>query len=119
MRNSEIVRKIKKSLVKEFYRLAKQPAHDPMAALSEPAALRRLWLICSDKVIALESTVTAQAPKVAAFDRIKLADGLTSILDAAKALGVSERKILIPWLLQHRWRYRRPGTNKLMAIRTK
>lgn len=92
---------------------------DPIAALNDPRTLRGVLLNYSERVLVLETKVAEQAPKVAAFDRIKLADGLVCIRDAAKALGVSERKELVPWLLNNKWCYRRPGTNKLIGYSDK
>jgi len=113
MRNNDVVRQFKKALVRAFYELARP------IDLSDPAALRGLLLTYSERVETLEKTVTAQAPKVQAFERLKSADGLMCLRDAAKALGVSEQKVLIPWLLLHHWCYRRPGTNRLIGYQDK
>lgn len=112
MRNSDIVRAFKKRLVKEFWQMAErlrgQPASDPMAVLSDPAAMRGLLLTYTEKVIALEEKVAEQAPKVEGFDRIATySDGSFCIRDAAKNLQVQE-KYLRQWLSEHDWIYRRP-----------
>ena len=86
---------------------------DPMAALSDPVQLRALLLSHVEQNIALKQTVALQAPKVMAFDRIKLADGLVGVRDAAKTLGISEKLVLVPWLLRHKWMYRVGGAGKL------
>lgn len=102
-----------------FIECERRAKADPIAALNDPNVLRGMLLTYSEKVIVLQATITEQAPKVAAFDRIKLADGLICIRDAAKVLGISERNDLIPWLLKHKWCYRRPGTNKLTGFQDK
>lgn len=50
----------------ELEKRAAAPA-DPMAVLSNPAAMRGLLLTYTEKVLALESEVAEQAPKVAAL----------------------------------------------------
>jgi len=92
----------------ECERRAKQPAIDPMAALNDPAAMRGLLLTYTEKVIALQATVSEQAPIVAAFDRIAKADGSICITDAAKVLQV-QPKALFLWLQANHWIYRRAG----------
>lgn len=68
-------------------------AADPMRVLSDPAAMRGLLLGYTEKVIALESKVEELAPKAKALDRIAtFSDGSYCIRDAAKVLGVPERK---------------------------
>lgn len=81
---------------------------DPMAALSDPATLRTALLAYTEKVLALESRVAEQAPKVAALDRIATADGSLCITEAAKCLQVRPRD-LFRWLQAHTWIYRRVG----------
>jgi prophage antirepressor-like protein len=83
-------------------------ATDPMAVLNDPAAMRSLLLTYTEKVLALESEVTAFKPLVAAFERISASDGSLCITDAAKALDVPPRK-LFTWLSEHKWIYRRIG----------
>lgn len=112
MRNSEIVRSFKKRLVREFWQMAEklrgQPASDPMAVLSDPAAMRGLLLNYTEKVLALEEKVAEQAPKVQALDRIATySDGSFCVRDAAKNLQVQEKR-LRQWLSEHNWIYRRP-----------
>ena len=45
------------------------------------------------------------APKAAIADRIQVAGGRLCIREAAKALKVQERKLVL-WLLEHKWLYR-------------
>ncbi len=81
---------------------------DPMAILSDPAAMRGLLLTYTEKVIALESEVQILAPKARALDRISLSDGSMCITNAAKVLGVQPKKFFA-WLQEHQWIYRRGG----------
>lgn len=90
--------------------LEAKSAADPMAVLSDPAAMRGLLLTYTEKVIALESKVAEQAPKVKALDRIATADGSLCFTDAAKTLQI-RMKDLIAWLSSHKWIYQRPGTS--------
>lgn len=85
-----------------------QPTIDPIRILNDPAAMRGLLLTYSEKVLSLEATVTAQAPKVAALDRISTADGFLCITDTAKNLQVRP-KDLFAWMSANSWIYRRAG----------
>ncbi len=88
-------------------------AADPMRVLADPAAMRTLLLGYTEKVIALETKVAEQAPKVQAFDRIATSDGSLCITDAAKTLQVQPRQ-LTKVLQEKHWVYRRPmGTGWL------
>ncbi|MCO7216854.1 phage antirepressor KilAC domain-containing protein [Halomonas sp. OfavH-34-E] len=89
-------------------------ATDPLQALSDPATMRELLLGYTEKVLALESTVSEQAPKVQAFRRIAESDGSLCLTDAAKHLQV-RRKDLLAWLQVHRWIYRRAGNKNWIA----
>lgn len=62
-------------------------------SLDDPAALRAALLGYTEKVIALENTVKAQAPKVEYADALLHADGTTLVRDVAKALGVGVRAL--------------------------
>lgn len=84
-------------------------ASDPMRILSDPAAMRGLLLGYTEKVLALESEVAEQAPKVAALDRIATSDGAICITRAAKDLQVRP-KDLFQWMQANSWIYRRPGS---------
>jgi phage anti-repressor protein/phage antirepressor YoqD-like protein len=91
-----------------------QPAIDPMKVLNDPAAMRGLLLTYSEKVLSLESTISEQAPKVAALDRISTADGTFCITDAAKTLQMRP-KDLFTWLSGNKWTYRRVGGSGWLA----
>lgn len=77
---------------------------DPAVALSDPGSLRILLLQNVEKVIALETKVAADAPRLEAFSRIAEADGSLCITDAAKTLQVKP-KALFDFLRSHGWIY--------------
>jgi len=102
----------------ECERRAKSAAIDPMQALSDPAMMRGLLLTYTEKVIALESVVAEQAPKVEALDRIASSEGSLCVMDAAKSLQIQPKK-LFAWLSENRWLYRRPGGPGWIAYQDK
>ena len=119
MRNSDIVRRFKKALVKAFYELAAQRQRDPVQVLNDPAAMRGLLLTYADKVLALESTVQTLAPKAEALDRFAtFAEGSMCITNAAKALQV-QPKAFFRWLQEHQWIYRRTGGSGWLAYQAR
>lgn len=67
--------------------------------LSNPAMLRDLLLGYTEKVLALEATVQAQAPKVAFAEAVGDAEDLQKISVVAKALGQGPRKFRA-WLIE-------------------
>lgn len=79
---------------------------DPMAILSDPAAMRGLLLTYSEKVLALETSVSILTPKGEALDRIAKADGSMCITNAAKVLQMRP-KDLFQWLQTNNWIFRR------------
>ncbi|MDR3087253.1 MAG: phage regulatory protein/antirepressor Ant [Azoarcus sp.] len=93
MRNSEIVVRFKVKLVKAFFETLKQ-FKDPMQVLSDPAAMRGLLLTYTEKVIALESKVQEQAPKVEALDRITASPEHVTITQAAKVVGEKRETVI-------------------------
>ncbi len=83
-------------------------AADPMAVLSDPAAMRALLLGYTEKVIALQDKVEVLEPKAEALDRfMTVTDGSFCLTDAAKALQVPPRKFVAK-LQEMGWVYRRP-----------
>lgn len=101
----------------ECERQAKAAA-DPMVALNDPVAMRGLLLTYTEKVLALESKVQEQAPKVEVHDRIADAEGSITIRETANTLRVPERKFVL-WLQQNNWCYRRAGHKSLLAYADK
>jgi phage antirepressor YoqD-like protein len=87
---------------------------NPMAALQDPATMRALLLGYAENLLALETTVAAQAPKVDAFARLAEASGLLNITNAAKAMQVRPSD-LFDYLRTHQWIYRRPGAKSDVA----
>nr|WP_233101624.1 phage antirepressor KilAC domain-containing protein [Variovorax sp. IB41] len=62
-------------------------------SLDDPVALRAALLGYTEKVLALETTVKAQAPKVEFADALLNADGTTLVRDVAKTIGVGVRPL--------------------------
>ena len=87
---------------------------DPMQLLGDPAAMRGLLLTYTEKVIALESKVQEQAPKVEAFEKLTKSDGSLNITCAAKNLGIPPKK-LFQWMQANEWIYRRTGGKNYIA----
>lgn len=72
-----------------------------------PEALR-LAADLAEQNNSLRLVVQEQAPKVLALERIADARGTLCLTDAAKHLGV-QRKVLLAWMRENRWIYRREG----------
>jgi len=86
-----------------------RPAVDPMAVLNDPAAMRGLLLVYTERVISLEAQVASAAPKVEALERFALADGDLCISYGAKSLQLRP-KDLFTWLHSNGWTFRRLGS---------
>ena len=106
--NNDKGREVRRYFI-ECERRAAQPID-----LNDPAFLRGTLLTYTEKLLEAQAVISEQAPKVAALDRLSSAEGLFSIRDTAKVIGVQER-ILITWLLEHNWLYRAPATTRLCA----
>ena len=91
---------------------------DPMQVLNDPAAMRGFLLTYSEKVIALESKVAEQAPKIEALARLSESDGSLLLTDAAKTLGIQPKQF-IQSLSSKRWIYKRTGSNHWVAYQDK
>lgn len=91
---------------------------DPMEILNDPTVLRQALLGYSEKVIALESQVQEQAPKVQAYERIADATGSMTLRETATTLKYPERKMIV-WMQQNGWLYRRPGRGTLLGYAEK
>jgi len=74
--------------------------------LNDPAAMRGLLLGYTEKVIALQTTVSELTPKAEGLDRISRADGEMCISTAAKILQMRP-KDLFQWLQKNNWIFRR------------
>lgn len=116
MRNSDIVRRFKKALVKAFFELMQQAAKPAI----NPANLTRLQLIemamqAEQERLQLESKVGELAPKAEALDRIADAEGTMNPTVAAKNLQVQPKQ-LFDWMRQHGWIYRRPGSSRVTGL---
>ena len=117
MRNTDVIRKFKKDLVKAFFYLA-QKARDPMEFLNDPASMRLLLGNYAEKVIALEGQIQEVKPKVEAFERISDAQGSLCLRDAAKSLQIQPVKF--NQLLQElKWIYRRQGNKNFLGYQDK
>ena len=98
---------------------------DPMELLSDPKALLQLTVQYAKKQIELENTIvekdavfSEQAPKVAALDRLTLADGSLNITSAAKTINVQPKK-MFDTLSQMKWIFRRAGGTGWIAYQDK
>lgn len=74
----------------------------------------RLAADLSEQNSHLQLVVSEQAPKVEALARISQARGTMCLTDAAKHLGV-QRKVLLAWMRENRWIYRREGSARWVA----
>ncbi|MBO9790449.1 MULTISPECIES: phage antirepressor KilAC domain-containing protein [Xanthomonas] len=90
----------------ELERRIAAPA-DPLALLSDPAALRGLLASYAGRVEEL-------TPKADALDRIATARGSVPLREAAKALQIPEREFL-SLLEQKKWIYRNPFSTTWLA----
>ncbi|AGF74811.1 anti-repressor protein [Bartonella australis AUST/NH1] len=86
--------------------------------LNDPNHLKTLLLNNVEKVIALESKVKEQEPKVAAYEHLTRADGTMCITNAAKALEMRPRD-LFAYLSQNKWIYRRMGNTAYIPYQEK
>lgn len=108
---SGYVLKIRKKIIDRWMELEESSRPAPVADLSDPIQLRGLLLGYTEKVIALENKVAEQAPKVEALHRIATSSiGSMCVTDAAKHIQV-QPAVLFRYLAEHKWIYRRNGTN--------
>lgn len=80
-------------------------AHDETP---EELALRAMTVL-QDTVARQKAQIEAQAPKVAALDRIATSEGSLCITDTAKTVQRTPKE-MFAFLREHRWIYRRPNT---------
>jgi anti-repressor protein len=81
---------------------------DPMKVLNDPAAMRGWLLTYSEKIINLQSMNDTMQPKVAALERIAVAEGSMCVTDAAKTLQL-QPKDLFDYMQKKKWIHRRRG----------
>lgn len=91
---------------------------DPLAMLSDPAAMRHLLLGYADRVIELQGEIDAARPQQEALRRIAQADGSLCITDAAKTLQVQPKQ-LFAHLRSQRWIYTRTGSHSDIGYQDK
>ncbi|MDD5227807.1 MAG: phage regulatory protein/antirepressor Ant [Methylococcales bacterium] len=103
-------------VIKRWQELEQQTIK-PMQVLNDPAAMRG-FLTYSEKVIALESKVAEQAPKIEALARLSESDGSLCFTDAAKTLNIQPKK-LFQWLQENQWIYRRAGGSGYIAYQNR
>ncbi|KVW92638.1 phage antirepressor KilAC domain-containing protein [Thiobacillus denitrificans] len=118
MRNSDIVRKFKKALVRAFFDLMQQAA---LARFNIPATYPEAMRLAADlaeQKAHAEAQLAIAAPKAQALDRIANADGTMNPTVAAKTLQVQPKK-LFDWLREKHWIYRRPGGSSNVAYQDK
>lgn len=90
--------------VREYFleceRAAKSNVVDIHRTMNDPAALRTMLLGYTEKVIALETKVAADRPKVEMHDRICEAINGQTVQEVAKVLGTGQNR-LFRWLREH------------------
>lgn len=84
---------VQRTLVKNYFRAKNDQQPDPHTMLGDPACLRGLLLEYTERVIALEKTVRAQAPKVEFHDAVADAENCQTIRDVAKVLGTGQNRL--------------------------
>ncbi len=128
MRNSDIVRKFKKALVKAFFDLASKARQAHAIALpnfTDPAAAAIAWAAeyqakqeAQVQVVQLESKVESMTPKVAAFDKLAVAEGSDNPTVVGKSLGLGQRQ-MFKLLSESGWIYKRAGSRHWTAYQDK
>ena len=103
---------------RDYFIECERRAKDPIALLSDPAALRGLLGNYAEKVIELENTIQEQKPKVDGFERIANADGGLNMTNAAKNLEIRP-KDFFDFLVLNKWIYRRIGGKNFVAYQDK
>lgn len=91
------------NLVDRWIELEQAAAH-PKIPQTLPEALR-LAADLAERVEQQQARLTVAEPKAAGFDRITQSQGDLCLRDAAKTLGIPERKFT-QWLIDRRWIYR-------------
>lgn len=100
------------AVIRRWRELEQQDAA-PAIPRTLPEALR-LAADLAEQNNRLQLVVSEQAPKVEALARIAQACGSMCLTDAAKHLGV-KRALLLEWMRENRWIYRREGSARWLA----
>lgn len=95
-------------LVDRWQALEEQVSKPRLPDFTNPAIAARAWADEVEKSIALQQQVAAAAPKVAALERLTVAQGAMCITDAAKNLQEQPKRVF-EWMQSNGWIYRRPG----------
>ena len=111
-------RRVRQYFIECERRLKGSATLDPIAVLSDPAAMRGLLLGYTERVIALESRVAEMTPQVEALDRIADTHGTFCRSTAAKMLNVPPQT-LTRWMRTNGWTFRRPGCKDDIAYQSK
>lgn len=115
MRNTEVVRAFKKTLVKEFQLLK---MNGKAINVRDPGQLSAIAIQLIEVNRELEAQIAEAQPKIEAFDRIADSDGSFCVTDAAKALQMRP-KDLFNYLSQHGWTYKRAGASHWLGYQAK
>ncbi|MDQ7262277.1 phage regulatory protein/antirepressor Ant [Paracoccus sp. PS-1] len=86
--------------------------------LSDPAQLVPLLTSYAQRTQVAEAKVAELSPKAEAFDVLDASEGCVTVREAAKLLGVPERKF-VRWLQQRGWAFRQNGIGSLQAYADK
>lgn len=95
--------KLRKAIIDRWMELERAAAQ-PKIPKTLPEALR-LAADLAERVEQQQVRLTVAEPKAAGFDRITQSQGELCLRDAAKTLGIPERKFT-QWLIDRRWIYR-------------
>ena len=90
----------------------------PALDLTDTATLHRLLLDHTGRTLAADERIAEMQPKAEAMERLAKTEGSMAITDAAKALGVSPRK-LFAWMEAHSWIYRRTDDGPWIGYQAK
>lgn len=112
--------KMRHAISKRWQELEQQVAKpiDPMQVLNDPAAMRGLLLTYAETVIEKDKVIAEQAPKVAALARLSESEGSLNITEAAKALGIPQKK-MFDKLKMEKWIYKRAGSKNWLGYHDK